>query len=559
MGKNKNKNRKSGKQAASASKPTTATHTFQWPDSTAKEVYVTGTFDDWKKTVKLDKTEDGYRKDVTLPTAGPKILYKFVVDDIWKADTTAPQEDDGQNNTNNVLLRQNFKQLPPAKESSSAPESEEETAASAAAMSGVTPESATATLTGDVPKESAPVESGDSAAPATATISSAAPDSTTAGLAKDAPLEAKAESTPGTFPETPAKEPEQFSVKPIPASEGVGNPVVLKPGEPVPDSSTVTANTVNSTVRTDKEGYEQDASAPGFAPPAEQDSVTTLPTEKKTTNGPVEPFVQSAAPTSTTAALAGEVPLESEKAKTSEPEAPAKDVPDVVKDSMEKAHKEPEAAGVPASVEEKKEVEQQILKDVEPAEAKGEAAESAAVPAVVQESLDKAHQEPEAAAVPEAVGEKKEVEQELLKDVKPVDTAGEPAPVVTAETSETAPVATTAATLSPEDTKNDQERSVSPKSSEPAPTAGSEARPATEQAAPTVTTGPETTETSAVSQPPKKEEATEPAKKEEAAEPAKPATNGGAAGAEDAAAQEKTKKKKNRASALFSKLKEKFR
>jgi hypothetical protein len=40
------------------------------------EVYVTGTFDDWKKTEKLDKVDGRYEKLVKLSDASQKIYYK---------------------------------------------------------------------------------------------------------------------------------------------------------------------------------------------------------------------------------------------------------------------------------------------------------------------------------------------------------------------------------------------------------------------------------------------------------------------------------------------------
>lgn len=42
----------------------------------ASEVYVTGTFDDWGKTVKLDKKGDAFEKLVTLPKTDEKVFYK---------------------------------------------------------------------------------------------------------------------------------------------------------------------------------------------------------------------------------------------------------------------------------------------------------------------------------------------------------------------------------------------------------------------------------------------------------------------------------------------------
>ena len=57
---------------------------------------------------------------------------------------------------------------------------------------------------------------------------------------------------PGAFPVTPANELQSF-LSPIPASEGVGNPVQLAPGEKVPEPSTLHANTLTSKVHDDPE------------------------------------------------------------------------------------------------------------------------------------------------------------------------------------------------------------------------------------------------------------------------------------------------------------------
>ncbi|KAI5860227.1 hypothetical protein GGS23DRAFT_240557 [Durotheca rogersii] len=51
------------------------TFLFKWAHP-ASEVYVTGTFDDWKKTEKLEKVGDHFEKTVTLPDASAKIFYK---------------------------------------------------------------------------------------------------------------------------------------------------------------------------------------------------------------------------------------------------------------------------------------------------------------------------------------------------------------------------------------------------------------------------------------------------------------------------------------------------
>lgn len=249
-------------------------------------------------------------------------------------------------------------------------------------MSGVTPESTTAALAGEVPKtEEVPepskvAETEAESGPAFATISSAAPDSSTAKLAKDVPLE-HLQPPPGSFPETPGKEQERFSVKPIPATAGTGNPIHLKPGETVPDPSTVTKNTITSTVTTDKAGYEKDASAPGISPPATAEGIAPV-----SSTVVISPTIQSAAPTSTTATLAGAVPLEaSREGKSAVQETPAQDVPQVVKESIEKSHEVPEAAGSAEAVAQKKGVEGELVKNVKRDESAGEPAPAATAPA----------------------------------------------------------------------------------------------------------------------------------------------------------------------------------
>lgn len=224
-------------------------------------------------------------------------------------------------------------------------------------------------------------------------------------------------------PELKAKDTEQtFSVAPIPATAGPANPVTLKPGEEVPHPSTITANTVNSNVKLDKDSYEKsDSGAPQLppilSPTSEKEAngfksvfggigpattppfipESSLPMGEKAVSD-VGPNVSSVAPQSTTAELAGQQPIE------------PRGVPQVVEDSQEKAHVAPEAAANPAAVQEKTQLEDE-LKDKVPAEPA--AAESGAVPSAVQESQQKANAAPEATASNEAVEEKKQVEDEL--------------------------------------------------------------------------------------------------------------------------------------------------
>ncbi|KAJ5434203.1 Immunoglobulin E-set [Penicillium cf. griseofulvum] len=359
------------------------TFTFKWPGN-ASEVFVTGTFDDWGKTVKLDRVGDIFVKEVTISPV-QKVHYKFVVDGIWTTDPNIREEEDGHNNVNNVLLPEEINFAP--------------------TMSGVTPDSTTAALAANVPKE----PNGD---------------------------------LPGTFPETPGLESEQtLSVDPIPASGGYGNPVCLNPGDKVPHHSTLHNNTVNSTVTLDK-----DLPMDG---PAQRAASETQPTY---TGGPAQQaaltdpgyHIQSAGPNSTTAALAAAVPLEP-KGKQTNGDKPVDEVPQVVKDSLAEAHRDPEAA-----------------------------------------------------ANQEAVDEKKATEEELHKKVHVEESVGAPAPTVTAATQPMGPHLTVASGIDSAD--------VSPLSTPPldrtfAASAPTSEPKTTEPSGPTVTTGPETTSTAEVSTP----------------------------------------------------------
>ncbi|KAL9624563.1 MAG: hypothetical protein Q9160_001227 [Pyrenula sp. 1 TL-2023] len=389
----------------------------------------------------------------------------FVVDGDWTTDPTAPSEKDSGNNVNNVLTPENIKK--PTGES----------AFGAAAMSGVTADSTTAKLAGEVPKESE-----------------------------------KNASPPGAFPETPANEVKDFSVKPIPASEGLGNPVKLAPGEKVPDHSEVTPHTVDSKVTTSKEDYEKDASASlttgatgtAGAGAGAGDSAFSVPEKSKNlipeSSLPINdsakdttdsgPHISSVAPQSTTAGLAAAVPKEPRREATVE----------------------------------------------------GQDAPTDAVPEVVKESISEAHQAPEAAASPEAVAEKKEVESELLKDVKKTDAAGEPAPA----SAETAAQASTAPapTGSSNEAKGSDATDAKPSDGK-IPSQALEPEPEGRKREPSRDLSPMSKDPNAPANPPVLDTKT----------PRKPEQKNGANEADSPGA----KKKKNRASGFFGKLKEKFK
>jgi len=213
---------------------------------------VTGTFDNWSKTERLELVGDLFQKTVVLPESSEKIFYKFVVDGRWTTDHTAPQELDHEGNENNILLPEQMDKL--------------EEASLAAAINNLVPESTTAQLAGEVPlepkKEEAKEEEGVQASSDAAVLSSAAPGSTTAQLAAAVPLEEKKDEVSILPVKTPANELDQeVRVNPLPAAEGAVNPIKLEPGEKVPDA---TAGAIDSNVTLDKESYEQSDRLPGL-------------------------------------------------------------------------------------------------------------------------------------------------------------------------------------------------------------------------------------------------------------------------------------------------------
>ncbi|GMG28339.1 unnamed protein product [Ambrosiozyma monospora] len=85
-----------------------STFTFTWP-SGPKDVIVTGTFDDWSKTLPLVKQADGsFELTVPFPKDQEKILFKFVVDGEWATSKTYKHEPDTSGHLNNVLTPQDF-------------------------------------------------------------------------------------------------------------------------------------------------------------------------------------------------------------------------------------------------------------------------------------------------------------------------------------------------------------------------------------------------------------------------------------------------------------------
>lgn len=90
----------------------------------------------------------------------------------------------------------------------------------------------------------------------------------------------------GARSKSPTAQPEEFSVKPLPASETATNPTDLQPGEPVPE---IGSASIVSSVKLDEESYERaDASNLGVSPQTETEeqvfSVSPLPASETATN-----------------------------------------------------------------------------------------------------------------------------------------------------------------------------------------------------------------------------------------------------------------------------------
>ncbi|QIX00536.1 hypothetical protein AMS68_006053 [Peltaster fructicola] len=436
---------------------------FTWAHP-AKEVFVTGSFDGWTKSVQLEKHGEIFQKEVPLPHVVDKIYYKFVADGEWIYDHTAKTEEDHEGNLNNVLYPADITH-------------------NSANISSVAPGATTTKMAAEQPKTTT--------TPGAFPITPAADDNKTFSVN---PIPAS--SGPGNPISLPAGEPvpefnksaitsgvhddpelkaldQKVSVAPIPATGGASNPIHLAPGEKVPDASTITANTLQSNVKLDQASYERsDTGAPVLPPPLSPGSereaagapifglgTGTLIPESGLPMGVapasadenVGPTINSVAPTSTTAKLAAAVPIE------------PRGVPEVVEESQQTAHVSPEASANPEAVADKSALEQELKSKVpeEPATStsgtfgKSEAGvvgaaagglaaagvavsaaissvapnstttglagqvpkEERGVPLIVKESQQEAHVSPEASANAEAVREKSQLEQELQSAV----------------------------------------------------------------------------------------------------------------------------------------------
>ncbi|KAJ4267454.1 Cruciform DNA binding protein [Fusarium torreyae] len=310
--------------------------TFKW-EHPADEVYVTGTFDNWTKSVKLEKNNNVFTKTVDLKEPEGKIYYKFIVDGNWIINQSAPNEPDTEGNVNNFVTPDQLTSESPA----------------AAILNTVTPTSTTAAMAGEQPLENKATES--KTLDDKVDDEKIAEDKAVSALTSEQPTEDEKlpletpSDIPGGFPTTPANELDKvIGINPLPATEGAGNPVKLEPGEKIPES--ITSQSTDKHVKLDKESYEKSDAYPGIDTELPPVSSNTIPESSLPIVGAQDFTLNSAAPTATTAGLAAEVPLESNGAF----------VPEVVRESQEKAGAVTEASTDPAEVKDKTMVEEEL-------------------------------------------------------------------------------------------------------------------------------------------------------------------------------------------------------
>ena len=171
-----------------------------------------------------------------------------------------------------------------------------------------------------IPESSLPI-----ADPNDVTINTVTADSTTAALAGQVPLEKTEKAEKPTADELD----KEVSVNPLPAAIGGVNPIKLEAGEKIPEAIVAESTTDNVTL--DKESYEKSDRLPGLETELPPVTKNLIPESSLPIADSNDVTINTVTADSTTAALAGQVPLES-TAKTEQP-APA---PEAAVDELDK-------------------------------------------------------------------------------------------------------------------------------------------------------------------------------------------------------------------------------
>ncbi|EGR45941.1 uncharacterized protein TRIREDRAFT_23070 [Trichoderma reesei QM6a] len=585
-------------------------YTFKW-EHPAEEVFVTGTFDNWTKSEQLVKVGDVFQKTVPLKDASQKIYFKYVVDGNWTVNESAPKEADHEGNINNFITPEDILQSDPAAAlintvtpqsttaamASEQPIDKPEAVATPSDVPGGFPVTPSAELDKPVGVNPLPAAAGavnpiklepgekvpdvgiestnehvkldkesyeksdalpgvdaadlppitsnlipESSLPVTAAgdvnINTVGSGATTLGLAAQVPLEAKvpdATKVPEVVKESQEKahaEPEASAVPEEVADKAKVEEELKEKVTEAPATSEGTAG-----VGTEKSESETDpASAIAAAAATTGAAVVAAVVAAK------ENLVETAAPVANDAAAAASAAANDAVAAAAE--AARQNLPDSVKEKLPEPLQEVLAQQETAAKEETRE-------EVSPE-----------VPAEVKESITEAGKSPEAAANTVAVEEKKEVEAELLKEVKPVPPVDETKTEEANPVTEVSNVQVSKTEVPVEDLAKVAPAIEAPKASEvpkveepPTEVAKVEA-PAAEVTVPapidtTVASEAPKTDGAAVDTPVTETDKTEVPPTDAAAEPAKADAANGANGAHSDKGSEK---KKNRFSAFFSRF-----
>ncbi|KAH8131037.1 hypothetical protein ACSS6W_006710 [Trichoderma asperelloides] len=433
-------------------------YTFKW-EHPAEEVFVTGTFDNWTKSEQLAKEGDVFQKTVTLKDASQKIYYKYVVDGDWTVNESSPKEADHEGNVNNFITPEDILKSDPA----------------AAFISTVTPQSTTAKMASEQPIEkpegtatpsdvpggfpvtpSTELDKPVSVNPLPAAAGAVNPiklapgeevpavgiESTNEHVKLDKESYEKSDALPGveatelppvtsnmipesSLPVVAAQDVHISTVNPDATTVGLAAQVPLEAKVPeVVKESQEKAGADPEAAADPKEveekaQVEEELKAKVTEAPATSVGTAGLGTEKSESDNTDTIAAATAAVAATGAAVVAAVVA----AKDSAVEAATPVVNDTVAAAADAANKNlPDTVkeNLPAPVQETLAQQETAAKEETREEVSPE------VPAEVKESITEAGKSPEAAANTAAVEEKKEVEAELLKEVKPAPAVDEP-------------------------------------------------------------------------------------------------------------------------------------
>ncbi|KAH8920583.1 carbohydrate-binding module family 48 protein [Atractiella rhizophila] len=419
-------------------------HEFKW-ETDASTVIVTGTFDDWKSTVTLDKLESGgFSKKVTLPHS-TKVLYKYVVDGVWKPNDSQPTERDDSGNVNNVFeVPAQSLHIPSVQEVAAAvPEPvanvfsaiSQAAAATVAAISGPAPiDTPGSERTPDTPNDNElpgayiPTPALESAESASKPVIEAVPEPTDPlkTLAAPAisppdqsevlPVKEEVAPTPASAPTEPAVEdraPPAVEQDPLAAFEA---PPIIPPEQAadlVPPKEETKADEPASTLAPPTEETKTDDASAPLASPATLAAIGAITNE------------DSLAPTEAAPAQEQKPVAEEPPKAVEEPAKPAVEAPKAVDEPPKAAEEPSKVAEEPPKIAEelpKAAEEPPKVPEEEPAKAAEEPAAVAAPapaaeapkPAIVEPKAEAAEASKEANSIPMPNGNEKEKEKDLL-------------------------------------------------------------------------------------------------------------------------------------------------